>query len=122
MLKYDVRNGDRAMGFGGSGGGNGTIGSATDVALNVPANNQVLTYDSTVQKWKNAAITGGGDSPWQYGLYPRVVWTGSNWPSRTTALPSGYSGPVEYWSAADETAFAPTDRQVGDIWTRVAVL
>lgn len=46
------------MGFGGSGGGGGgTIGSATDVALNNPANNQVLQYDGTIGKWKNATST-----------------------------------------------------------------
>ena len=109
------------MGFGGSGGGSGAIGSASDVALNSPANNEVLTYDSSVQKWKNALTSGSGsDAAWDYGLYPRVVWTGSAWPARISTVPSGYTGAVEYWSAADETATAPTDRQVGDVWTRVA--
>lgn len=41
------------MGFGG-GGGNGSIANGTDVALSNPTNNQVLTYDSSVQKWRNA--------------------------------------------------------------------
>lgn len=52
------------MGFGGSGGGGGSgaIGGATDVALNSPSNNQVLTYDSSIEKWKNAASSGGGGS------------------------------------------------------------
>lgn len=46
------------MGFGGSGGGGGgSIGSATDVAFNNPANNQVLTYDSGIGKWKNATVS-----------------------------------------------------------------
>ncbi len=49
------------MGFG-PGGGGGAIGSATDVALSSPANNQVLTYDGTIGKWKNATLTGGGAS------------------------------------------------------------
>lgn len=43
------------MGFGGGSGGGGNIGSATDVALNNPSNNQVLTYDGSVGKWKNVA-------------------------------------------------------------------
>lgn len=47
------------MGFG-PGGGGGTIGSATDVALNNPADTQVLTYDGATGKWKNAAAIGGG--------------------------------------------------------------
>ncbi len=41
------------MGFGGS-GGNGSISGASDAALNNPANNHVLTYDSAISKWKNA--------------------------------------------------------------------
>jgi beta-glucanase (GH16 family) len=42
----------------------GKIATAVDVALNNPANNQVLTYDGSTAKWKNAATTGGsGGSP-----------------------------------------------------------
>ncbi len=47
------------MGFGAGGGGGGTIGSATDVALNNPANNQVLTYDGSIGKWKNLTFSAG---------------------------------------------------------------
>ena len=155
------------MGFGGSGGGGGgTVGSATDVALNNPSNNQVLTYDGTIGKWKNAAASSGFADPtttkgdlivhgssttrlpvgtngqvltadsaqttglkwaaasaaWDYGVYPRVIWTGSAWPSRSSSLPAGYSGAVEYWSATDTNATPPTDRTAGDIWTRVATV
>ncbi|MDB5181082.1 MAG: hypothetical protein JWO54_845 [Candidatus Saccharibacteria bacterium] len=35
------------MGFGGSGGGSGSISGSSDVALSSPANSQVLTFDST---------------------------------------------------------------------------
>lgn len=41
------------MGFGGSGGGGGTIGSAADVALNSPGANEQLLYNSGVGKWQN---------------------------------------------------------------------
>ncbi len=47
------------MGFGGGSGGSSTIGSATDVALSNPSNGQVLAYDGSVGKWKNAAASGG---------------------------------------------------------------
>lgn len=47
------------MGFGGSGGGSSTIGSASDVAFSNPSNGQVITYDGSIGKWKNAAATGG---------------------------------------------------------------
>ncbi|MGB4759558.1 MAG: hypothetical protein WBP26_05900 [Candidatus Saccharimonadales bacterium] len=45
------------MGF--SGRSSSAISSATDVALNNPSNNQILVYDGTVGKWKNAAAPGG---------------------------------------------------------------
>jgi hypothetical protein len=45
------------MGFGGGGGG--SVASSSDVALNSPVNQDVLTYDSSVSKWKNAVATGG---------------------------------------------------------------
>jgi hypothetical protein len=49
------------MGFSG-GSGSSSIGSSTDVALSNPSNNQVLTYDGTQAKWKNATPTGGVDT------------------------------------------------------------
>ena len=63
------------MGFNsGSGGGNGQISQAGDVALNTVANKQVLTYDSTINKWKNATPQAAGSSsdiefsPYDYGF------------------------------------------------------
>lgn len=51
------------MGFGGSGGsGGGAIANATDVGLDNPANNQVLTFDGATAKWKNAAAPSGTGS------------------------------------------------------------
>lgn len=41
------------MGFGGGSGGGGALSAAPDVAFNTPQNNQVLTYDSAISKWKN---------------------------------------------------------------------
>lgn len=45
---------------GGGGGGSTTLAGLTDVALASVANGDVLTYDSTLSKWKNAAGSGGG--------------------------------------------------------------
>jgi hypothetical protein len=64
------------MGFNsGSGGGNGQISQAGDVAFSSLVNKQVLTYDSTTNKWKNAtpqASSGGSTdiefSPYDYGF------------------------------------------------------
>lgn len=41
------------MGFGGSGGGSGSVSGSSDVALSSPVTDQVLTYDGTTSKWKN---------------------------------------------------------------------
>ena len=41
------------MGFGGSGGGSGSIASSSDVSLSSPAASELLGYDAATQKWKN---------------------------------------------------------------------
>ena len=46
------------MSFGG-GGGSSKISTAGDVALSSVADGQVLTYDATLAKWKNAPIGSG---------------------------------------------------------------
>lgn len=43
------------MGFGGS-SGSSSISGSTDVALNSPATNQVLKYNSTTNKWANGTL------------------------------------------------------------------
>ncbi len=68
------------MGFGGSsGGGASTVSGLNDVALNNPANSEILTFDTTSQKWKNAS---GGTATsevmiWKYtsGAYPALPTT-----------------------------------------------
>ncbi len=49
------------MGFGGGGSGSSSIATGTDVSLSTPLNGQVLTYDSSVGKWKNIANAGGSN-------------------------------------------------------------
>lgn len=45
------------------------IGELDNVSISSPANNQVLTYNSTTQKWENAnAQGGGGDYVGLYGM------------------------------------------------------
>ena len=39
-----------------------TLGDLTDTAISSPSNNQVLTYDTTTSKWKNANATGGAST------------------------------------------------------------
>lgn len=42
------------MGFGSSSGGQSSVSGSSDVALNNPANSQVLSYDVASSKWQNA--------------------------------------------------------------------
>ena len=43
-----------------SGGGASALGDLTDVNITSPTDGQVMTYDATAQKWKNATPSGGG--------------------------------------------------------------
>jgi len=43
-----------SMGFGS--GGSGSISSSTDVALNTPALNEQLVYNTSTQKWQNGPV------------------------------------------------------------------
>lgn len=47
------------MGFGGSGGGSGSIQTSSDVALSGLSNNDVLTYNTSDSKWENKPAQGG---------------------------------------------------------------
>lgn len=46
----------------GGGGGGGNIATSGDVALSNPATGEVLTFDASVSKWKNAAATSGNST------------------------------------------------------------
>ncbi len=103
------------MGFGGS--GSSSIAGSSDVALNVPVNNNVLTFDSTTSKWKNA-VPPAGSSNTEWGVIPTLYINTQTqvWPART--LPNGYSGAVRWDSLLVEDAPAPTNMTVGDRWAR----
>lgn len=45
------------MSYGAGSSGSGRISTAADAALSNPASNDVLMYDATVQKWRNAPVT-----------------------------------------------------------------
>lgn len=80
------------MGFGSGGGGAASIGTSTDVALSNPANNQVLTYDSGVGKWVNAATS--------------VTLSGVvSGPSGTTVFANGASAPADTSNGGGEVYF-----------------
>lgn len=60
------------MGFSGSGGGGSTnISGLSDVALNNPVKDDMLTYDTTSTKWKNAPVASanGATVGWVRGIF-----------------------------------------------------
>lgn len=95
------------MGFGGSGGGGGSIAGASDAAISGPTNGQVLSYNGTTGKWQNTA--GGGVDTSK--LKAVCVYSGSAYPTR----PSGY-GSVEWIGPVDPGASA----QANDTWVNTA--
>ena len=97
-----------------------TAVGAVELATSAEATTGTDTTRAVTPAGLAAALSSvGADNPWDYGIFPRVIWNGTSWPSRASALPSGYTGSVEYWSAADSSATSPSDRVTGDIWTRV---
>lgn len=98
------------MGFGGSGGGSGSVAGSSDVALNNPADSQVLSYNASTSKWKNATITQGGGATAGFVYYTTAS---SSWPSRPVS-----ATPVMWVSTTDSTALQPTDMVIGDMWVR----
>jgi len=102
--------GDKCMGFGGSGSGGGSISGAADVALSSLANSQVLSYDSSVSKWKNSAVASATNTQ------VIVRYTGSAWEARTASPAFG----VLFLSTNNVNAPAPNDvnLKAGDVWRR----
>ena len=54
MIRYGSGTVKSALDNGGGGGGASTLAALTDTAISNPSNGQLLTYDSSASKWKNA--------------------------------------------------------------------
>jgi hypothetical protein len=69
------------MGFGGTGGGGGSIATASDTALSNPVNNDVLKFDASTSKWKNGVVVASGSTnnilviKYASGAYPALPAT-----------------------------------------------
>ncbi len=74
------------MGFGGNSGGGGSIAGSSDAAMNNPADNDVLKFDSATSKWKNGPLSAN------LAQVPTVINHGA---TASTARPS-VVGPV-FW-------------------------
>ena len=88
------------MGFGGGSSGSSAISSASDVALNNPANNEVLTYDTTTSKWKNA-VGGSGQVQSVNGQQGAVTLTAGQVGAVATVSPGMQ---LSYGTLADRPA------------------
>lgn len=75
---------------GGGGGGSTTLAGLSDVALSSVANNDVLTYDSTLGKWKNAAGGGGGGGSIPDELYVQSILIYKDRASIASTTKSGF--------------------------------
>lgn len=94
----------------------GKANIASPTFTGAPAAPTAATGTSTTQLATTAFVQ--AHTAWAYGIQPRVVWSGSTWPTRASVNSPGYTGAVEYWSPYDASAPAPTDRVLNDLWTR----
>ena len=102
------------MGFGSSSGGGGSISSAGDTALNNPATNEVLSYDASLQKWKNATVS-------RPATAFIVTWSGSAWQYKgatVTARPAGMITGDIIQFIGNPGGSLPGWAAVNDLWTQ----
>lgn len=78
----------------GGGGGSSSLAGLTDVSLSSPTNGQVLSYNSTSQKWENTNGGGGGGDT--YNVYGAFIDTANVVQSRT-----GFRGSDTYTATED---------------------
>lgn len=84
----------------------GTVGSNIYNAINA----QFATNDE---------LNGvSASSFFNYGLRPIVRYTGTTWPVRSSSVPSGYTGNVDYDSADFTGVPSPSDMIANDRWIR----
>lgn len=117
------------------------ISGASDVFLNAPGTSDVLSYNASTGKWQNTTLdktrvglsnvdnTSDVNKPVSTAAQtalnskasvnqarPEIRYTSTGWPTRSSAIPSGYTGPVTWWSGLDTGVTAPTDATAGDDW------
>ena len=117
------------------------ISGASDVFLNNPAANDALSYSTATGKWENLPVdktrvglanvdnTADIDKPVSTAQQaaldakasvnqtrPEIRYTTGGWPSRASSVPSGYTGPVTWWSGLNTGVAAPLDALADDDW------
>lgn len=84
----------------GGGGGGGSVSTSGDVALNNVADGEVLTFDGSLQKWKNAVASADTSKLQAVNTYDSTT---STYPARPTGYASvQWVGPVDPGTAALE--------------------
>ena len=93
-----------ALGLNSSGGGGGSTSLAglMDVNINNPTNGQVLKYNSTSEKWENAAESGGGGSG---SVTSITAGTGLSGGTITTSGTIAISSTYQSYISHGETAY-----------------
>lgn len=108
------------MSFNPGDSGTSSISGSTDVALNNPAANNLLSYNSGTQKWTNQAtsdmsilVAGQAGVDRAYKVY----WNKQTqqWGTVPDPLPTGYDI-VEFVSTNDAGATTPTPPAGADAW------
>lgn len=95
----------------GGSGGNGSLGTSNDVALNNPSDGHALVYDSSLGKWKNATTTFGDTAR----AKATVVYSSAT--NSYAARPSGY-GTVEWMGPAEPAAGSSSEY---DTWLNTSL-
>jgi len=96
-----------ATGVGGGGGGSSNLPGLTDVTITAPANNQVLKYDTTTNKWINSLIS--YTNLLNLPTYSTVATSGSyNDLSNKPIIPND----IDDMSDVDTSTTPPTNGQV----------
>lgn len=91
------------MSYNPGGAGSSSVSGSTDVVLSNPANTEVLTYDTSINKWKNAAGSSGAVSAHEAAVDPHSTAKYAIMPDGGRRIFTGTSDPAA--SASD-----------GDIW------
>ena len=100
----------------GSGGGSSTLAGLTDTNIVSPSGNQILKFNSTNNKWENAADTGGGE----YYSYSTTEQAVGEWIDGKTIYKKTYSGlSVSIPQTTSSASWVNTNISLGNIDTLI---
>ena len=92
--------------MGSGSGGSSTLSGLDDVTLSSPANGQVLKFDSTLNKWKNANESGGGGGTGGVMKTYHADWTATSSSAIKTKLTDEVTLPKGKYIAIARTPYS----------------